>query len=101
MNMTNAQIIFNEAVGFRPQQGLPIMNQIGITTIVMKMFPSPTGVTYYEFMNLSEKKIFEKLFPSPTGVTYYELKLVLKLQHYNLQVFPSPTGVTYYESGNC
>ena len=36
--------------GFRPQQGLPIMNsQKENTKDISYMFPSPTGVTYYEF----------------------------------------------------
>ena len=37
------------------------------------MFPSPTGVTYYELRTFeSEKKLEGIEFPSPTGVTYYE-----------------------------
>ena len=38
-------------MGFRPQQGLPIMNRVysGYDEVkVEKAFPSPTGVTYYE-----------------------------------------------------
>ena len=35
--------------GFRPQQGLTIMNGIEREVIEMyKEFPSPTGVNYYE-----------------------------------------------------
>ena len=38
------------------------------------MFPSPTGVNYYEQRKgkRKEKKEHDK-FPSPTGVNYYEL----------------------------
>ena len=35
------------------------------------MFPSPTGVTYYEY-TLDYLNLIPSLFPSPTGVTYYE-----------------------------
>ena len=37
-----------------------------------EQFPSPTGVTYYEFIN-PYKRVIANWFPSPTGVTYYEL----------------------------
>ena len=40
---------------FRPQQGLPIMNsKERIIIEVAKRFPSPTGVTYYEFKGIYE-----------------------------------------------
>ena len=37
-------------MGFRPQQGQPIMNNyaIGYVRFTLALFPSPTGVTYYE-----------------------------------------------------
>ena len=39
--------------GFRPQQGLPIMNGLKIVSEAFdnndKGFPSPTGATYYEY----------------------------------------------------
>ena len=37
-------------MGFRPLQGLPIMNYLlrWITNVSVLEFPSPTGVTYYE-----------------------------------------------------
>ena len=37
-------------IGFHPQQGLLIMNQMIeiINGKILKEFPSPTGVTYYE-----------------------------------------------------
>ena len=38
---------------FRPQQGLPIMNWIKAQKYAdenLKGFPSPTGVTYYEYL---------------------------------------------------
>ena len=34
---------------FRPQQGLPIMNEwLSLIGGYVPVFPSPTGVTYYE-----------------------------------------------------
>ena len=38
------------------------------------MFPSPTGVTYYELINDEDLLEIQTgiMFPSPTGVTYYE-----------------------------
>ena len=43
-------------------------------------FPSPTGVTYYEFNgdDLTLTIASEEWFPSPTGVTYYELEMIVK-----------------------
>ena len=39
------------------------------------LFPSPTGVKYYEFINPEyEAKHEFSEFPSPTGVKYYELR---------------------------
>ena len=37
------------------------------------------------------------LFPSPTGVKYYESIVLLQLHMHVLPWFPSPTGVKYYE----
>ena len=45
------------------------------------------------FLKARQMKI---LFPSPTGVNYYELKKVKKSLTYAMK-FPSPTGVNYYE----
>ena len=60
------------------------------------MFPSPTGVTYYEFnFDWILEATEENKFPSPTGVTYYESEQ--KMMLFIDLVFPSPTGVTYYE----
>ena len=88
-----------------------------------QLFPSPTGVTYYEF-NLEIEIINGKItkeFPSPTGVTYYECKMYYVVEPIGFKCFrpqqglpimntleeieakrnglefPSPTGVTYYE----
>ena len=37
------------------------------------MFPSPTGVNYYESKTKEDRQVaFLKEFPSPTGVNYYE-----------------------------
>ena len=38
--------------GFRPQQGLPIMNLEKVNNEYKgyTLFPSPTGVTYYEYL---------------------------------------------------
>ena len=40
--------------GFRPQQGLPIMNHLKqmLEDKIITQFPSPTGVTYYELLKL-------------------------------------------------
>ena len=38
------------------------------------------------------------MFPSPTGVTYYEFVKANANHNYCINEFPSPTGVTYYES---
>ena len=36
------------------------------------MFPSPTGVNYYESAYEKFGGVGEEEFPSPTGVNYYE-----------------------------
>ena len=61
--------------GFRPQQGLTIMNFKECQDRLHNLqFPSPTGVNYYECVKQDElKAIFYQAFPSPTGVNYYEL----------------------------
>ena len=85
--------------GFRPQQGLPIINYryLYIYNICEKLkFPSPTGVTYYKSSVFNQWSRFSA-FPSPTGVTYYKWLVVLYLIVLNLKKFPSPTGVTYYK----
>ena len=50
-----------------------------VKTILIKVFPSPTGVNYYE-CNLDYWTNIENLieFPSPIGVNYYELSVQLK-----------------------
>ena len=49
MNRTRKKTMVVMLVDFRPQQGLPIMNSsINIETKNGVVFPSPTGVTYYE-----------------------------------------------------
>ena len=60
--------------GFRPQQGLLIMNATisVLTKYAILSFPSPTGVTYYEYYCNINAYEFLREFPSPTGVTYYE-----------------------------
>ena len=62
-----------------------------------EVFPSPTGVNYYEYAY--GKVIMDcELFPSPTGVNYYELyDYIDVLEMENEKLFPSPTGVNYYE----
>ena len=49
-DMTNELISIKRSISFRPQQGLTIMNPAVKTTIKEKraLFPSPTGVNYYE-----------------------------------------------------
>ena len=45
---------------------------------------------------------YDEVFPSPTGVTYYELSYGLGMVSTILsgKLFPSPTGVNYYEYWN-
>ena len=65
-----------------------------------EVFPSPTGVNYYElydYIDVLEMEN-EKLFPSPTGVNYYESQGMEFNQMIEIIEFPSPTGVNYYES---
>ena len=46
---------------------------LNVTTSNANAFPSPTGVTYYEYeCSLSDFGEAIAEFPSPTGVTYYE-----------------------------
>ena len=57
--------------GFRPQQGLPIMNSNLKTSFLerQRLFPSPTGVTYYELVIKIYKKIKkEKSFRPQQGL---------------------------------
>ncbi len=62
-------------LGFRPQQGLTIMNVKNgkVIKTINGSFPSPTGVNYYESMldNVAMTAL-RRGFPSPTGVNYYE-----------------------------
>ena len=38
-----------------------------------EVFPSPTGVNYYESQGMEFNQMIEIIeFPSPTGVNYYE-----------------------------
>ena len=48
--------------GFRPQQGLSIMNFIiqAIQNGSFPGFPSPTGVKYYEFKNIELSDAFKQ-----------------------------------------
>ena len=61
-------------VCFRPQQGLTIMNQKKRRNVYKNLFPSPTGVNYYEFRTIENKSLEICMFPSPTGVNYYEFR---------------------------
>ena len=61
------------------------------------MFPSPTGVNYYELFMIGLPIAFFVKFPSPTGVNYYELECAVNYLSDYLPSFPSPTGVNYYE----
>ena len=62
---------------FRPQQGLTIMNHepVAIFWHGVRLFPSPTRVTYYESFKVVKVGKNNGSFPSPTGVTNYELKI--------------------------
>ena len=59
---------FDRFKGFRPQQGLPIMNVTlrELWQVNIKRFPSPTGVTYYECNAMLEhlnKQIVDRFRP--------------------------------------
>ena len=88
---------FENITGFRPQQGLLIMNSedYSLKKMVL-MFPSPTGVTYYEWKT-RKMKGFENI----TGFRPQQGLLIMNSEDYSLKkmvlMFPSPTGVTYYE----
>ena len=73
MNEFKAPTALSKSKGFRPQQGLTIMNiyQGKEATEILRRFPSPTGVNYYELIS-KDISDFDVLFPSPTGVNYYE-----------------------------
>ena len=60
--------------GFRPQQGLTIMNDSYNEWLLENnyWFPSPTGVNHYELLKKQFKEEVKKWFPSPTGVNHYE-----------------------------
>ena len=111
-----------DITGFRPQQGLTIMNidlNYDIYLMLAEGFPSPTGVNYYELktirnsitkvvlsfrpqqgltiMNVSEFSIdseFDIGFPSPTGVNYYEYELKDKQGEKNYVGFRPQQGLT-------
>ena len=64
------------------------------------LFPSPTGVTYYELKNIYalEKEVFT--FPSPTGVTYYEfLKLLILMKSKIIICFRPQQGLPIMNDG--
>ena len=54
MNLTIGNVVLVTLESFRPQQGLTIMNALRYAGFknpkVKKTFPSPTGVTYHEFI---------------------------------------------------
>ena len=49
--------------GFRPQQGLSIMNNSVVTGGLSNdlEFPSPTGVKYYELLNMIVMTLYQHL----------------------------------------
>ena len=107
---------------FRPQQGLTIMNdykKIGCCS--GRLFPSPTGVNYYESGEFREVYVNRDLgFRPQQGLTIMNTKIYTlndgtkigfrpqqgltimnNLENITIEVvkilFPSPTGVNYYE----
>ena len=95
--------------GFRPQQGLLIMNFNEAVELMKNgkigKFPSPTGDTYYEYTKLISVRVNKKLFPSPTGVTYYEfLRLKRVYRFVNIDSFRPQQGLlimNYYVCEDC
>ena len=85
---------------FRPQQGLTIMNnthlKIRRTKSMKKLFPSPTGVNYYELVSVKQKIITlnKSVFPSPTGVNYYEFFKCKKNKCKKIMRFRPQQGLT-------
>ena len=63
------------------------------------LFPSPTGVNYYEFKNGFGYRLarIQLKFPPPTGVNHYEYVAPYDNYVQYTNTFPSPTGVNHYE----
>ena len=61
-------------------------------------FPSPTGVTYYEYYDLymTVVKTYDGFRPQQ-GLPIMNKKAVFSMEIKTQKEFPSPTGVTYYE----
>ena len=85
--------------GFRPQQGLSIMNYKWLNTEEADFrFPSPTGVKYYElFMELVRSLVLEGFRPQQ-GLSIMNYSNITSELKDVTRRFPSPTGVKYYES---
>ena len=66
-------------IGFRPQQGLTIINNKMSKLkefVENKSFRPQQGLTIMNGVDFSKQSHEFKLFPSPTGVNYYELMLI-------------------------
>ena len=67
---------YTQKDGFRPQQGLTIMNQYQMTTdyVDETCFRPQQGLTIMNHMDMQSvgECSLSNLFPSPTGVNYYE-----------------------------
>ena len=65
---------------------------------MISVFPSPTGVNYYEYTKLISVRVNKK-FPSPTGVNYYELAHTLHGAYY-VYCFRPQQGLTIMNKYN-
>ena len=86
-------------MSFRPQQGLLIMNDDELKAVgtARELFPSPTGVTYYEFyttQNYIMEIKYESFRPQQGLLIMNGDRFIPLINGYK---FSSPTGVTYYE----
>ena len=91
----------DKLVGFRPLQGLSIMNLLGaekMLDIVAEIgFRPLQGLSIMNtHMTVAQARLHTQ-FPSPTGVKHYESKDNLHNREYACSKFPSPTGVKHYE----
>ena len=89
-----------EIYGFRPQQGLLIMNLRTCDEsdeYIKGKFPSPTGVTYYEYEKVENDFCFMVTCFRPQQGLLIMNTIVDGITFDSKKEFPSPTGVTYYE----
>ena len=91
--------------GFRPQQGLTIMNRCmpdQSIYIHYDSFRPQQGLTIINVINLTPFNITQYMFPSPTGVNHYEFSLCLNMMAHWIMGFRPQQGLTImnYNSKN-